>query len=176
MRIRPRQWFRRLSTIGRRATTATFVVLALILGTAITTTVLCGRSISDHSATVTAARAARDSAQSRIPTVLSYDFNTIDTEFPKVTDNLTGTFRDDFAKLSSSVITPAAHRDSIITTAKVVESSVVTAAVDKVTMLVFLDQETTSSKYQGPRLDGSRIRVTMTQADDRWLIADITPV
>ncbi|MFI6365261.1 hypothetical protein ACIBG0_21190 [Nocardia sp. NPDC050630] len=176
MKIRPRQWFRRLSAIGRRATIATFVVLALILGTAITTMVLFGRSVSDHSATATAARAARDSAQSRIPTVLSYDFNTIDTEFPKVTDNLTGTFRDDFAKLSSSVIIPAAHRDSIITTAKVVESSVVTAAVDKVTMLVFLDQETTSSKYQGPRLDGSRIRVTMTPAGDRWLISDITPV
>ncbi|WP_327097653.1 hypothetical protein OIE68_01880 [Nocardia vinacea] len=176
MKLLPRQWFRHVSALGRRATIAIFVVLALMLCAATTTTVLFGHSTSQHSAAEAAARAARDSAQSRIPTVLSYDFNTIDTEFPKVTDNLTGTFRDDFSKLSSTVIIPAAHRDSIVTTAKVVETSVVTATVDKVAVLLFLDQETTSSKYQGPRLDGSRIRVTMTHADDRWLISDITPV
>ncbi|MEV4241462.1 MULTISPECIES: hypothetical protein [unclassified Nocardia] len=172
----PQRWFRRLSTMNKRTTITTFVVLVLLLGAATTTTVVFGRSVSQHKATTAAAQSAQESARSKISTVLSYNFNTIDTEFPRGTDNLTGKFRSDFAELSSKVIIPIAHRDSIITTAKVVESSIVTAAADKVTVLLFLNQETSSTKYQGPRLDGSRIRVGMTKVDGQWLISDITPV
>ncbi|WP_051174931.1 hypothetical protein [Nocardia exalbida] len=172
----PRRWFRRLSTMNKRTTITTFVVLALLLGAVTTTTVVLGRSVTQHNATTAAAQSAQEAARSRISTVLSYNFNTIDTELPRVTDDLTGKFRSDFAEISSKVIIPIAHRDSIITTAKVVESSIVTADVDKVTVLLFLNQETSSAKYQGPRLDGSRIRVEMTKVDGQWLISDITPV
>ncbi|MFE3002781.1 hypothetical protein ACFXG4_48470 [Nocardia sp. NPDC059246] len=172
----PRRWFLRLASLGKRATIFNAVVLALLLSAALLTMVLLGNSISEHRATAASAQAARDAAQSRLPAVLSYDFNSIDTDFPKVTDNLTGSFRDDFAKLSSSVIIPAAHRDSIVTKAKVVESSVVSATTDKVDLLLFVNQETNSGKYQGPRLDGSRVRVTMTHTGGQWLISEITPV
>lgn len=172
----PRAWFQRVSTLSRRATIVTFVVLGILLGALATATMLLEHSVADHRATVDAGQAAKDSAESRIPRVLSYDFNTMDSEFDSATDNLTGTFRADFAQLSSKVIVPAAHRDSIVTHAKVVGTSVVTADPDKVTLLLFLDQETTSTKYQGPRLDGSRVRVIMTKVADQWLISDITPV
>ncbi|WP_433679164.1 hypothetical protein [Nocardia sp. CA-119907] len=69
----------------------------------------------------------------------------MDSEFASATDNLTGAFRADFAQLSSRVIVPAAHRDSIITRAKVVGTSLVAADPGKVTLLLFLDQETTSA-------------------------------
>ncbi|WP_431950381.1 hypothetical protein [Nocardia lijiangensis] len=172
----PRGWPQRLSTLSRRATIATFAVLGILVGALGTATILLERSAADHRATAAAEQAAKNSAESRIPRVLSYDFNTMDREFASATDNLTGTFRADFDRLSSSVIVPAAHRDSIITRAKVVGTSVVTADPGKVTLLLFLDQETTSTKYQGPRLDGSRVRVVMTKVADQWLISDITPV
>ena len=170
----PQRWLRHLSIMNKRTTITTFVALALLLGAA-TTTVVFGRSVSQHKATTAAALSAQESARSKISTVLSCNFNTVDTEFPRVTDNLTGKFRSDFAELSSKVIIPIAHRDSITTTAKVVESSIVTAAADKVTVLLILNQETSSTKYQGPRLDGSRIRVGMTKVDGQWLISGITP-
>jgi Mce-associated membrane protein len=166
----------RLSTLSRRSTIATLVVLGLLLSAATATTIVFALSAADHNATAAATRAACDSAQSRVPKVLSYDFNTIDKDFPAAAGNLTGKFRDDFGQLGSSVIIPAAHRDSIITKATVVGSSVVTADAGKVTLLLFVNQETTSSKYQGPRLDGSRVRVTMTDSAGTWLISDITPV
>ncbi|WP_156094720.1 hypothetical protein [Nocardia lijiangensis] len=172
----PRGWLQWLSTLSRRATIATFAVLGILVGALGTATILLERSAADHRATAEAEQAAKDSAESRIPRVLSYDFNTMDTEFASATDNLTGTFRTDFDRLSSSVIVPAAHRDSIITRAKVVGTSVVTADPGEVTLLLFLNQETTSTKYQGPRLDGSRVRVVMTKVADEWLISDITPV
>ncbi|MGW4774047.1 hypothetical protein ACWEO2_39160 [Nocardia sp. NPDC004278] len=172
----PRGWLQRASTLSPRATVATFAVLGILLVALATATMLLERSAADHRATVAAGQAAKDSAESRIPRVLSYDFNTVDSEFASATDNLTGPFRADFAQLGSRVIVPAAHRDSIITHAKVVGTSVVAADPGKVRLLLFLDQETTSTKYQGPRLDGSRVRVIMTKVADQWLISDITPV
>ncbi|GAA5054508.1 hypothetical protein [Nocardia callitridis] len=151
-------------------------MLAVLLIVAGVATAVFAHRASEHSAIGSAAQAARAAAQTRVPTVLSYDVNTIDTEFAKVTDNLTGKFRDDFAQLSSSVIIPAAHKDAIVTKATVAGSAVVTAARDRVTLLLFLNQETTSSHYQGPRLDGSRVRVTMAGSGDDWLISEITPV
>lgn len=171
-----RDRIQRLSRMSRRSATVTLVVLGLLVGAGTAATAVFGRSAADHNAAATAMKAARDSAQSRVPKVLSYDYNTVDSEFPGATQNLTGTFRDDFAKLGSSVIIPAAHRDSIVTKATIVGTSVVSADRDKVVLLVFLNQSTTSTKYQGPRLDGSRVRVTMADAAGTWLISDITPV
>ncbi|MEU1994050.1 hypothetical protein ABZ511_06335 [Nocardia gamkensis] len=171
-----RKWFVRLAALSKRATLISAAVIALLLAAMILTVVLLGNSLAQHRAIADSAQAARDAAQSRIPVVLSYDFHTVDTEFPKAAENLTGTFREDFGKLGSTVIISAAHRDSIVTKAKVVESSVISASADKVDVLLFVNQETTSSKYQGPRLDGSRVRVTMTQTSGKWLISEITPI
>ncbi|MFE6926042.1 hypothetical protein ACFVAV_33865 [Nocardia sp. NPDC057663] len=165
-----------LSGLSRRATISTLVVLALLLCVVTATTVVFARSTADHQATAEAVRGARAAAESTVPKVLSYDHATIDREFPAVSESLTGKFRDDFGKLGSSVIIPAAHRDSIVTTATIVGTAVVSATSEKVTLLLFLNQETTSTKYQGPRLDGSRVRVTMDDAAGSWLISDITPV
>ncbi|MFJ2667475.1 hypothetical protein ACIO14_24330 [Nocardia fluminea] len=172
----PRQWFAGLTQLTNRAATIAAVILALLLSAAVTTALVLSHNIFEHEATEQAARVARESAQTSIPAVLSYDFNSIDTEFAKAGGYLTGSFRDDFAKLASGVIIPAAHRDSIITKATVSESSVVSATADRVVLLVFLNQETTSSAYQGQRLDGSRIRVGMASVDGQWLISEITPL
>ncbi|MGW5514353.1 hypothetical protein [Nocardia africana] len=175
-RLAIRRRFERLSSLSRTSTITTLVVLGLLLGGSIVTTGLLGQSVSDHRAVAAAEREARDSAQTRVPKVLSYDFNTVDGELPTATQNLTGKFRDDFGKLGTSVIIPAAHRDSIVTKATIVGSAVVSSGKDEVTLLIFLNQETTSTKYQGPRLDGSRVRVTMARDAGAWLISDITPV
>ncbi|MBF6149553.1 hypothetical protein [Nocardia nova] len=175
-RLAIRRRFERLSSLSRTTTITTLVVLGLLLGGSIAATGLLGQNLSDHRAVAAAERQARDSAQTRVPKVLSYDFNTVDSEFPTATQNLTGKFRDDFGKLGTSVIIPAAHRDAIVTKATIVGTAVVSASRDEVTLLLFLNQETTSTKYQGPRLDGSRVRVTMTRDSGTWLISDITPV
>lgn len=175
-RLAIRRRLERLSSLSRTTTITTLVVLGLLLGGSIAATGLLGQNLSDHRAVAAAEREARDSAQTRVPKVLSYDFNTVDSEFPTATQNLTGKFRDDFGKLGTSVIIPAAHRDAIVTKATIVGTAVVSAGRDEVTLLLFLNQETTSTKYQGPRLDGSRVRVTMTRDSGTWLISDITPV
>lgn len=124
----------------------------------------------------TARQEATDAARTSVPAMLSYDFSTIDSTFPSVADSLAGEFRDEFTELGSTVIIPAAHKDSIITSAQVVETSVVSSSEDEVALLLFLNQNTTSASQEAPRLDGSRVRVTMSDVDGQWLISDLKPV
>lgn len=127
-------------------------------------------------AVATAAREAQDAARDAVPAMLSYDYESIDSTFPAAAQSLTGAFRDEFTSLGTTVIIPAAQKDSIVTSAQVVESSVVTADTDSVTLLMFLNQNTTSATQNAPRLDGSRVRVTLSDVDGRWLVSDLKPV
>ncbi|MFE3229216.1 hypothetical protein [Nocardia sp. NPDC059228] len=155
---------------------AVTAVLAVASASAATATTVAVVELRHDDAIRQAEAAAETDAKAKLPAVLSYDYHTVDTEFPKAADNLTGKFKDDFARLGTSIIIPAAHQDSIVTKADVVETSVVEATAERVTLLMFLNQTTTSTKMPGPRLDGSRVRITMTQSGAQWLISDITPV
>ena len=43
-------------------------------------------------------------------------------------------------------------------------------------VLVFIDQTTTSGAAQTPQLNGTRVQVVMTEVGHDWLIANLTPV
>lgn len=124
-----------------------------------------------------AGQSALASARHDIPKVLSYDYRNIDEEFPKVAKSmLTGKFLDDYTELGASVIQPTAKRDQIVTNAEVVEASVVSAEQDSVTVLMFVNQTTTSKGMEGPRLDGSRVRAHLINDDGAWKISEFVPV
>lgn len=124
-----------------------------------------------------AGSAALAAARTDVPKLLGYDYRTIDTTFPAIANSaLTGKFADQYRELGSSVIIPAAKKDNIVTTAEVVAGSVVSARKDAVTVLLFVNQSTTSSTLQGPRLDGSRVRVELQHTDGGWKVSELTPV
>ncbi|WP_051198358.1 hypothetical protein [Gordonia shandongensis] len=124
-----------------------------------------------------AGQSALDAAESGIPEILSYDYRSVDKDLPAAANAmLSGDFRDEYAELGSSVIQPTAKKDRIVTKAEVVESSVVSSDSDGATLLLFVNQTTTSAEMEGPRLDGSRIRVEMVRDGQDWKISGFTPV
>nr|ADG96493.1 hypothetical protein [Gordonia cholesterolivorans] len=128
-------------------------------------------------ADVAAGQSALASARRDVPQLLSYDYRTIDQAFPEAAKTLlTGKFLTEYTELGASVIQPAAKRDDIVTKAEVVEASVVSAKADAVTVLLFVNQTTTSKGMEGPRLDGSRVRVDLTKDGDSWKISEFVPV
>ena len=56
------------------------------------------------------------------------------------------------------------------------QAGIVAASTDQVTVLVLLDQTTTSKATKKGRLDGSRDRVVMRKVGGTWLIAALDPV
>lgn len=57
-----------------------------------------------------------------------------------------------------------------------VDAALVASDADHATVLLFVNQTTSKKDAEGPRLDGSRIRVQMAKDGDRWKISEFTPV
>ncbi|MCD2114737.1 hypothetical protein LQ384_26915 [Rhodococcus rhodochrous] len=111
-----------------------------------------------------------------VPDILSYDFNTVDDHFASSLEHLGGEFRTQFETVSKDVIIPSVTERQVVTKATVVESSVVSASTDAATVLMFLNQSTTSTDNPAPKLDGSRVLVSLHREGGSWLITEMTPV
>ena len=61
----------------------------------------------------------------------------------------------------------------VVVVADVVESAVVGASPREVTIVVFLNQATTSPQVEGRKIDQSRVRIRLEKVGDRWLIAAV---
>lgn len=71
---------------------------------------------------------------------------------------------------------PAAKAQQIVTKTEVAASSMVSAQDAKVVLLMFINRTTTSTSLAQPKLEGSRIRVTMQHSGETWLISQPDPV
>ncbi|MFZ2175661.1 MAG: hypothetical protein WAW17_16810 [Rhodococcus sp. (in: high G+C Gram-positive bacteria)] len=111
-----------------------------------------------------------------VPDILSYDFNTVDEHFTDSLEHLGGDFRTQFESVSKDVIIPSAKERQVITAATVVESSIVSASPDGATVLMFLNQSTTSTDNPAPKLDGSRVQVSLHRDGESWQITEMSPV
>ncbi|QZS52612.1 hypothetical protein [Rhodococcus opacus] len=111
-----------------------------------------------------------------VPDILSYDFNTVDDHFTSSLEHLGGEFRTQFESVSKDVIIPSAKERQVVTSATVVESSVVSVDTDAATVLMFLNQSTTSTDNPAPKLNGSRVQVSLHRDGDSWQITEMTPV
>ncbi|WP_055474525.1 hypothetical protein [Gordonia sp. HS-NH1] len=115
--------------------------------------------------------------QSNVPKLLSYNGNNdLNQEFAAKYNLLTGKFRDDFTTLTKSSIIPAAAANRIVTNARIAESGVISSADDSVSVLMFINQTTTSSEDPAPQLDGSRVKITAVRSGNQWKIGGLQPV
>lgn len=56
---------------------------------------------------------------------------------------------------------------------KVVAAGIKSASRDRVEVMLFVDQEVSNKHLPEPRLDRSRIIMTMNKVDGRWLAGDV---
>lgn len=148
-------------------------VLAIALLAAVT---LLGIRIHSNSTINDAKASALATANENVPKLLSYKFDTVEKDLGDAPSTLTGDFKGEFVTLTQQTIIPSAKQANTVTNATVAGNSVVAASADSVTVLMFLNQSTTSKDSPDPKLDSSRVRVELRHIDDRWLIASLQPV
>ncbi|MFI5780154.1 h domain protein [Nocardia sp. NPDC051570] len=115
-------------------------------------------------------------ARHTMEAMFSYDFRSVDTELPKVVDNLDGGFRDIYAKIIHDEIIPGAKQKQLTVQATAQAAGVISAQRDHAVILVFLNQVTTSKDAPKGTVTSSRVRVNMDKAGGRWLAAQVTPI
>lgn len=177
----------RLGRVGARAlgmhdgttTRRKLIVIGLLSALLMTSGAVAGTGwlrANDYSATRSAEAAARAAANTAVPRLLSYNSVTLDEDLDRNRSLTTGPFAGDYAKLTDAVIKPAAKARKVTTTASASATSVVSAARDEVVLLMFINQRTTSLDEKMPRLDSTRIKVTMRAVDGHWRIANLEPL
>jgi Mce-associated membrane protein len=121
-------------------------------------------------------RQARAAAARSVPAVLSYRPATVESALKRERTLLGEPFADDFATLVRDDIAPTARKRGITTRATVVSNGVSLVDGRSVTLLMFVNVATTERASKEPVVTGSRLKVTMRQDGDRWLIVGLDPV
>jgi Mce-associated membrane protein len=116
-----------------------------------------------------AAAAGRKAAE----TALSYDYRDLDKSFAASRATMTPDFAakfDETAKVAGELAT----KTKATVKADVREVGVRDGDADRVTLIIFVNQTTTSTITKGsPRVDLNRTRFTMVRNGDRWLVQEI---
>jgi Mce-associated membrane protein len=116
-----------------------------------------------------AAAAGRKAAE----TALSYDYRDLNKSFAAARATMTPEFAakfDETAKVAGELAT----KTKATVRAEVREVGVRDGDADRVTLIIFVNQTTTSTITQGkPRVDLNRTRFVMVRKGDQWLVQEI---
>ena len=110
---------------------------------------------------------AQQAAVAYAQILTSIDSNKVDENFNQVLDGATGEFKDMYSQ-SSAQLRQLLIDNKASAHGVVVESAIQSASKDKVVVLLFVDQSVSNTTVPDPRIDRSRIKMTMEFVDGRW--------
>lgn len=171
---------RRLQISGPRRAVVT-AVLSVGVATVLAAATILGVQYRDAVRTDHARTAAVAAAEKAAPVIFSYDYRHLDQDFAKAEALLTGSFRDQYAKTTQTVVKPTALQYQGVVQALVAKPSdggapavsVVSASPDQVVVLAFIDQSTTSTRVSGTKVDQNRVLLTLTHTAQGWLVSAV---
>jgi Mce-associated membrane protein len=108
--------------------------------------------------------------------LLSYKPDTLDQDFAAAKSHLSGDFLNYYNDFTQQVVTPAAKTKGVTTTAQVIGAATSELHPDSATVLVFVNQVTTSKERPDPSMASSTVRVSLTKVNGQWLITKFDPV
>lgn len=124
------------------------------------------RQWQDHQVKA-AGEQAQQAAIAYAQVLTSIDSNKVDDNFKQVLDGATGEFKDMYTqssvKLRQLLIDNKATAHGVV-----VDSAIQSESGDRVVVLLFIDQTVTNTAAPDPRIDRSRIKMTMEKVDGRW--------
>jgi Mce-associated membrane protein len=159
---RTRRWLRRV-VVGTGI--ALFITAVALAG-------FFGWQLKQDRDTDAAARAALDVARTYAVTLTSVDNGKIDENFAQVIDGATGEFKDMYSQ-SAAQLRQLLIDNKAVSHGTVVDAGIKSATKDKVEVLIFVDQSISNSVNPEPRIDRSRVTITMERIDNRWLASKV---
>lgn len=152
--------------------------LAVVAIAASTLTALAAVRVSHRHELDQARHQAVIAARSSVETILSYDYRNLTKDFADAEALCTPKFRKKYVKTTAAVVEPLAAKYRATTTAVIAPGAagVITVSANRALVLVFVNQTVTNSRLAAPRLDRSRINVSLVRSGGRWLVDDLQPV
>ncbi|AWT52134.1 hypothetical protein D806_011450 [Mycolicibacterium smegmatis MKD8] len=116
---------------------------------------------------IAAGNQAKDAAVNYAQVLTSIDSNKVDENFDQVLAGATGEFKDMYSQ-SSMQLRQLLIENKATAHGVVVESAVQSATKNKAVVLLFVDQSVQNTAVPDPRIDRSRIKMTMEKVDGQW--------
>ena len=114
-----------------------------------------------------AGQEAQRTAVSYAQVLTSIDSNNVDENFQQVLDGATGEFKDMYSK-SSVELRQLLIENKATARGVVIDSAVQSVSKDRAVILLFVDQAVANTKLPDPRIDRSRMKMTLEKVDGRW--------
>jgi Mce-associated membrane protein len=159
---RRRRWLRRIV-----AAVAGVVVVAVLALSG-----FLAWQLKQNNDTAAARRAALAAAQRYAVVLTSIDTNNVDQNFTQVLDGSTGEFKDVYSQ-SASQLRQVLIDNKAMSKGIVVDSAIKSATKTKVDVLLFVDQSVSNTANPEPRIDRSRVTITMELVDNHWLASKV---
>lgn len=160
----------------RVRTVPTLLVVLLLACAALTTWLYFSWYRPDEQVDAGASAAVLDAARQGTVAMLSYTPETVDDDLALAKSHLTGDFLSYFEDFARDVVAPASKQKALTTAADVVGAAVVDLHPDSATVLVFVNQTSTSKERPDPSMTASSVQVSLSKVDGNWLIAKFDPV
>jgi Mce-associated membrane protein len=149
---------------GPMAVLAVALVLALLLAGSLEF------KVRHHDQLDSARDSAVATAQGYAVDLTTYDHDHLDADFNKVLSNSTGSFRAQYTE-ASQTLRDLIARFQATATGKVLETAVVSADTKHATLLLFVDQTVSNTNSKDPRVDRSRMKMSLEKHGGKWLIS-----
>lgn len=165
---------RALSRLGKLSRRQHFrrSILPLLLAVALASCGFLGwKQWQTHQLTL-AGQQAQQAAVSYAQALTSIDSNNVDQNFRQVLDGATGEFKDMYTQ-SSVQLRQLLIENKATAHGAVVDSAIQSESAHTVVVLLFIDQTVTNTQLPDPRMDRSRIKMTMQKVDGRWLASKV---
>jgi Mce-associated membrane protein len=150
----------------------TTLVLGLALVVALVLVVLLGLKVRHQDQQDSARRSAMATAQAYAVDLTTYDHAHLDADFQKVLANSTGSFRAQYTE-ASQTLRDLIAKFQATATGKVLETAVLSADTKHATVLLFVDQTVTNTNSKDPRVDRSRMKMSLDKQGGKWLISSL---
>ncbi|OBJ33613.1 Mce protein [Mycolicibacter heraklionensis] len=116
--------------------------------------------------------AGRQAAVDYAQVLTSIDSNKVDDDFSTVLNGATGEFKDTYTKASVQ-LRQLLIDNKATAQGTVVESAVQSGSKDTVVVLLMVNQTITNTTRPDPRVDRTRMKMTMQKVDGRWLASKV---
>ncbi|WP_174187836.1 hypothetical protein [Nocardia barduliensis] len=148
-------------------------LLVLVAVAAVVLAVIFGWQLKQEKDTDDAAAAGLAAARAYAVTLTSVDSTNLDRDFTAVLDGATGEFRDMYTR-SSGQLRQLLLDNKATGKGTVLDAAVKSVTSTKVEVLLFIDQTVSNTASADPRVDRSRVMMTMELVDGRWLASRVS--
>jgi Mce-associated membrane protein len=133
------------------------------------------REVSAQSDVDSARRTAPAQAERAAAAILAYDYKSLESDRDAAAQFMTPAYRKQYLDTFDSLVIKAAKERKAHVEASVRASGVTAAGADRVEVLLFVNQTTTSTANSGnPQTALNRVMFTMVRQGETWRVDDIT--